>query len=238
MSSSLPCGCCVCPTHEMAGSGPRPGGPAGWAGPAQEHWESMVAWLDGSEAMATGHGDLETRLSVQGREQERLLLQGHLYERAARETRRTGVTGSDGVARPRVEKGHQRPLTSVFGTVTVTRKAYRAVPAPPAAGGTPDATTLDATPDPTVDPRVDPRVDAVVGETKGAVNLYPADAVLNLPVGRHSAGLARLVAVEVARGSFDEVVAAIQRATGVRTEFRSWRCTPPNATSACPTSRP
>src|SRR5664280_529884 len=211
MSSSLPCGCCVCPTHEVAGSGPRPGGPAEWAGPAWEHWETMVAWLDGPEAMTTGHGDLETRLSVEGREQQRLLMQGHLEERAARETRRTGVTGNDGVARRRVEKDHQRPLTSVFGSVTVTRKAYRAAPGPPAAGSTPDATTGDATPDPTVDPRVD----AVVGEAKGGLNLYPADAVLNLPVGKHSAGLARLVAVEAARGSFDEVVAAIERATGV-----------------------
>src|SRR5664279_4758508 len=207
MSSSLACGCCVCPTHEVAGSGPRPGGPAEWAGPAWRHWESMVAWLDGSEAMTTGHGDLEARLSVEGREEQRLLFQGHLEERAARETRRTGVTGSDGVARPRVEKGHQRPLTSVFGSVAVTRKAYRAAPSQPAAGSTPDETTVDATPDPGVDP--------AGGEAEGAVNLYPADAVLNLPVGRHSAGLARLVAVEAARGSFDEVVAAIERATGV-----------------------
>src|SRR5664280_1924706 len=170
LSSSLACGCCVCPTHEVEGSGPRPGGPAEWAGPAWEHWESMVAWLDGSEAMTTGHGDLEARLSVEGREEQRLLFQGHLEERAARETRRTGVTGSDGVARPRVEKDHQRPLTSVFGSVTVTRKAYRAAPGPPAAGSTPDATTGDATPDPTVDPTVDPAVDptvdAVVGEAK------------------------------------------------------------------------
>ena len=47
-------------------------------------------------------------------------------------------------------------------------------------------------------------------------NLYPADAVLNLPVGRHSAGLARLAAVEAARGSFADARAAIERATGVR----------------------
>ena len=213
MSSSSACGCCVCPTHEVEGSGPRPGGPAGWAGPAREHWESMVAWLDGPEAMNTGHGDLEARLSVEGREQQRLLLQGHLEERAARERRRTGVTGSDGALRPRVEKGHQRRLSSVFGSVAVTRKAYRAAPSQPRAGSTTHETTVDATPDTTLDTMVD----AAVGGAKGAVavNLYPADAVLNLPVGRHSAGLARLVAVEAARGSFDDVVAAIERATGV-----------------------
>ena len=166
----------------------------------------MVAWLDGPEAMGAGHGDLEARLSLDGREQERLLLQGHLAERAARERRRSGVTGSDGVTRPWVEKGHQRPLTSVFGTVAVTRKAYRAVPARPAVGSAPGPVMLDAA------------VDAAgqEGEDAVAVNLYPADAVLNLPVGRHSAGLARLVAVEAAGGSFQEVVAALERATGVR----------------------
>jgi len=47
-------------------------------------------------------------------------------------------------------------------------------------------------------------------------NLYPADAVLNLPVGKHSAGLARWAAVEAARGSFADAREAIERATGVR----------------------
>jgi hypothetical protein len=47
-------------------------------------------------------------------------------------------------------------------------------------------------------------------------NLYPGDAVLNLPAGRHSAGLARLAALEAARGSFDAAGEAIERATGVR----------------------
>jgi hypothetical protein len=47
-------------------------------------------------------------------------------------------------------------------------------------------------------------------------NLCPADAVLNLPSGRHSAGLARLAAVEASRGSFADGRAAIERATGVR----------------------
>jgi hypothetical protein len=36
------------------------------------------------------------------------------------------VTGADGVARTRVQKDHQRKLSTVFGEVTVTRMAYRA----------------------------------------------------------------------------------------------------------------
>ena len=96
----------------------------------------MVAWLDGPEAMGTGHGDLQARLRVHFREQYRLLLQGRLDERARRELRRAEVIGSDGVPRPRVENGHECGLTSVFGAVTVTGKACRATP-----GATSGATT-------------------------------------------------------------------------------------------------
>ena len=51
---------------------------------------------------------------------------------------------------------------------------------------------------------------------RGVPNLYPADAVLNLPAVKHSHGLARLAAIEAPRGSFDETTAAITRTTGVR----------------------
>ncbi len=49
---------------------------------------------------------------------------------------------------------------------------------------------------------------------RGATNLYPGDAVLNLPVERHSHGLRRLAAIEATRGSYDDTVAAITRSTG------------------------
>ena len=49
---------------------------------------------------------------------------------AAREERRSGVTGRDGIARTRAESGHGRPLATVFGQVRVTRIAYRAPGAP------------------------------------------------------------------------------------------------------------
>src|SRR5664279_2909773 len=100
MASSPACTCCVCPVHVSARPDTGPGaGPAEtlarWGGPAWEHLNSMVAWLDGPEAMGTQHGDLEERLQVHSREQYRLLLQGHLDERARRELRRTEVIGSD-----------------------------------------------------------------------------------------------------------------------------------------------
>jgi hypothetical protein len=248
MSSSPVCTCGVCPAHGPTGPGAdHPGAAAGWADPARRYLESAVEWLDGPEAMGAGHGELEARLQVHSREQYRLLLQGHLDERARLEKRRSAVTGADAVSRPRVENGHHRGLSTVFGTVTVTRKAYRAVPgttagevgsarptasdalpgpapdlmadgtdtAPPAAAP-PAAAPPAAEPDAAEPDAAEPDAAAPDAAAPATRNLYPADAVLNLPVGRHSAGLARLAAVEAARGSFADARAAIDRATGVR----------------------
>jgi hypothetical protein len=49
---------------------------------------------------------------------------------------------------------------------------------------------------------------------QGQSNLHPADAVLNLPVEKYSHGLRRHAAIESARGSFDDAVAAIKRTCG------------------------
>ena len=51
---------------------------------------------------------------------------------------------------------------------------------------------------------------------RGAENLYPADAVLNLPGDKYSHGLARLAAIEAVRGSCEQAGEALFRATGVR----------------------
>jgi hypothetical protein len=48
----------------------------------------------------------------------------------------------------------------------------------------------------------------------GARNWCPADAALSLPAGRHSHSLARLAAIEAARGSFDDAHAAVTRRCG------------------------
>lgn len=56
----------------------------------------------------------------------------------------------------------------------------------------------------------------------GAANLHPADAALNLPEGLHSHGLSRLVALEAARGSYDDGADAVERATGVRVAKRQF----------------
>ena len=48
---------------------------------------------------------------------------------------------------------------------------------------------------------------------KGSINLYAADATLNLPVESYSHGLRGLAGTEAARGSFQEAAAAIGRAS-------------------------
>lgn len=50
----------------------------------------------------------------------------------------------------------------------------------------------------------------------GQPNLYPADALPNPPNERHSLGLRHSAVVEATRGSFDDVVDAVIRATGQR----------------------
>jgi hypothetical protein len=139
-------------------------------------FDGMVGFLDCAGAGELSHAELEERLDTDGRALLRQLLADHLELRAQREVR-VEVVAADGVARGRVESGHTRRLTTVFGEVAVRRLAYRA---------------------------------------PAQANPYPADGTLNLPAGRHSHGLRRLAAVEAARGSFEEAVAAIERATAVQ----------------------
>ncbi|HEX9539563.1 MAG TPA: ISKra4 family transposase [Streptosporangiaceae bacterium] len=93
---------------------------------SQEAFAQIEEWLDGPGAARLEHAALEEQLEARGREMLRLLLQDHLDLRSAREQRHEGVTGPDGIARTRAEAGHSRPLSSVFGQVTVSRIAYRA----------------------------------------------------------------------------------------------------------------
>lgn len=79
--------------------------------------------------------ELEDLLAERGREVQRQLLQDHLDLRAAREEQaarehRPPAAGTDGITRTRLETGHGRLLASLFGTVQVTRCAWRRPGAP------------------------------------------------------------------------------------------------------------
>ena len=91
---------------------------------ARECFAETEDWLAG-EAAGLPHAELEEQLEVRGRELMRRLFQGHLDLLAAREERRDGVAGEDGVVRTRAERGRSRPLVTRFGQVRVSRIAYR-----------------------------------------------------------------------------------------------------------------
>jgi hypothetical protein len=69
---------------------------------------------------------MEALVAERGRELLRGVLQVSLDAQAAAEVRVAQVTGADGVARRRAERGHARTVVTLFGEVTVTRIGYRA----------------------------------------------------------------------------------------------------------------
>ena len=93
---------------------------------SREQFESLVGFLDGTDAAGLDHAGLEERIGRDGRELLRRLLDDHLALRAVREQRLDSVVGDEGVTRGRVESGHTRALETVFGAVSVERLAYRA----------------------------------------------------------------------------------------------------------------
>jgi hypothetical protein len=93
---------------------------------SEEAFAQAEGWLAGPEAAGLGHAAVEEELAARGKEIERLLFQAYLAVRAAAEPRLAVVTGPDGVARTRGERGRTRALASIFGPVAVSRIAYRA----------------------------------------------------------------------------------------------------------------
>jgi hypothetical protein len=95
-------------------------------GRSRKRFEEVVSWLGGQDAAGLEHAELEAQLQTVGRELLCALFQDHLDLRADRELRLDAVADAAGVERRAIERGHQRPLASVFGEVTVSRLAYRA----------------------------------------------------------------------------------------------------------------
>src|SRR5438046_6730732 len=92
---------------------------------SRARFDEVCSFLAAPDAMGLTHGQLEARLAVDVRDLVPQLLQDHLDLRGAREERLGDVVDEKGVSRRAVEPGHRRPLQTIFGTVTVTRFAYR-----------------------------------------------------------------------------------------------------------------
>jgi hypothetical protein len=90
-------------------------------------FEQVVAELTAQDSDEQTHAQLEEQVGARGRELMRQLYQDHLDLRASREQRAERVVDAEQVVRTRVERDHQRRLATVFGQVTVSRMAYRAL---------------------------------------------------------------------------------------------------------------
>jgi hypothetical protein len=111
----------------------EPYAPIGGAGPFAASMKlvtALVAELQAPEAAGLTAYELEQFVAAGGREVQRQMVQDHLDLRAAREeeTARehgSAVAGADGIPRNRLETGHRRLLSTLFGTVQVRRCAWR-----------------------------------------------------------------------------------------------------------------
>jgi hypothetical protein len=98
--------------------------------------------LTGPAAAGLTACELEELIDEESRKAVLQLLQDHYDLRALREEQQARmhpapVTGTDGITRTRLETGHARHLATLFGTVTVTRCAWRK-------SGVPDYLPADA----------------------------------------------------------------------------------------------
>ena len=91
-------------------------------------FESLVEDLASGRIGEMTHDQLEELVRTRGRELERQLLQDHLDLRALREEQALPAKGEARRVerRGRIERGHERMLATVFGTLTVRRLGYRA----------------------------------------------------------------------------------------------------------------
>ena len=74
---------------------------------SRAYYAELEEWLSGADAVGPRHADLEEQLRERGLRLLRRMHQDHLDLLTAREQRRGDVSGPDGIARTRAEKGHQ-----------------------------------------------------------------------------------------------------------------------------------
>lgn len=92
---------------------------------AQVFFDSLVSQLRGDKVQRMAHSEVEALVLEQGRELQRQLLEATFRDRSHRERPQLAVVGSDGVERTH-RRERIRPLTTVVGSVEVSRIAYGA----------------------------------------------------------------------------------------------------------------
>lgn len=102
-----------------------------WSGAVlPRRFSAAREWFVGPAHAGLTAYELEQFVAGRGREVLRQMVQDHFDLRAAPEQetareQRPPATGADGITRTRVEAGHHRLLATLFGTVQVTRCAWR-----------------------------------------------------------------------------------------------------------------
>ncbi len=140
-----------------------------------ERFGTFLTFVESDQARELTHAALEIELNTLGRDILREAMSEHFALRAKEEPQRDPVVDAQGVVHTTQELDQARPLVTIFGPITVKRRAYR---------------------------------------HKGTANLYPADAVANLPTEKYSHGLREIAAKAAVKGSFDEAVRSVEDQTG------------------------
>ncbi|MGJ6969869.1 ISKra4 family transposase [Streptosporangium sp. G11] len=151
-----------------------------------ETFEYLLGELAGPGSAELSHARLEEMIEVRGRLLLRQLLQDHLDLRAAREEQALARQDAGAAGR-----------CGVAGADGVLRRCVES-------GHHRLLATVFGT----------ASVRRCAFRARGVRNVYPADAALSLPGGRHSHGLTRLAVTEAVRGSFDGAKAAIEARCG------------------------
>jgi hypothetical protein len=95
-------------------------------GPLAGMLAGLAGGLTGAGSAGMSLDAMELLVMERGRELLRAVLQHGLDAQAAAEVRLPEVTGADGIARTRAERGHARTVVTTAGAVTVRRMGYRA----------------------------------------------------------------------------------------------------------------
>ncbi len=86
--------------------------------------DAIVTRLESADVLGQEHGDVEALIQLEGTEILRKLLQGYFDLRGLKEERKTEVNAADGVMLTHCRNDCHRPLTSLFGEVSVTGQGY------------------------------------------------------------------------------------------------------------------
>lgn len=95
---------------------------------AKEQLETLITQLESDDYENVEHGCVETYINEQGNEQGnellRRLFQGWLDKKSANEIQKSSITNANGELLSHVRKKTKRTLTTLFGSVKVSRLSY------------------------------------------------------------------------------------------------------------------